>query len=138
VTTISTHILDTALGRPAAEVPVALEAWAGGGWQRLGESVTGSDGRIGDLPAFEPPAPPGPPQPPAPPGAPQPPGSPAPPAPPGRATCRLVFAVRDYLVAHHGSAFFAEITVAFAAGPGEHYHVPLLLAPYGYSVYRGS
>jgi 5-hydroxyisourate hydrolase len=126
VTTISTHILDTARGRPAADVPVALEAWAGGGWQRLGESVTGADGRIGDLPAFELPGPPGPPNP------------HASPAPPGRATCRLVFAVRDYLVAQHGSAFFAEITVAFAAGPGEHYHVPLLLAPYGYSVYRGS
>jgi hydroxyisourate hydrolase len=123
VTTISTHILDTARGRPAAAVPVALETWDGGGWQRLGESVTGADGRIGDLPAFEPPAPPGPPH---------------PDGPPARATCRLVFAVRDYLVAHHGSAFFAEITVAFAAGPGEHYHVPLLLAPYGYSVYRGS
>jgi 5-hydroxyisourate hydrolase-like protein (transthyretin family) len=39
---------------------------------------------------------------------------------------------------HHGSAFFPEITVAFAADPGEHYHVPLLLTPYGYSVYRGS
>lgn len=126
MTTVSTHILDTARGRPAADVPVALEAWDGGGWRRLGESVTGADGRIGDLPAFEPPAPPGPPHP------------DGPPAPPGGATCRLVFAVRDYLVAQHGSAFFAEITVAFAAGPGEHYHVPLLLAPYGYSVYRGS
>jgi 5-hydroxyisourate hydrolase-like protein (transthyretin family) len=41
-------------------------------------------------------------------------------------------------MAHHGAAFFPEITVAFAAEPGEHYHVPLLLTPYGYSVYRGS
>ena len=126
MTTISTHILDTARGRPAADVPVALDIWDGGGWQRLGGSVTGADGRIGDLPAFEPPARPSPPRP----G-----GSPA---PTGRAACRLVFAVRDYLVAHHGSAFFPEITVVFAAGPGEHYHVPLLLSPYGYSVYRGS
>jgi 5-hydroxyisourate hydrolase len=126
VTTVSTHILDTARGRPAADVPVALDVWADGGWHRLGESATGADGRIGDLPAFELPVPP---------GAPHPDGSPA---PPGGATCRLVFAVRDYLAAHHRSAFFAEVTVAFAAGPGEHYHVPLLLAPYGYSVYRGS
>jgi len=125
VTTISTHILDTARGRPAADVPVALDIWDGG-WQRLGESVTGADGRIGGLPAFEPPAPPGPPH------------REGSPVSPAWATCRLVFAVRDYLVAHHGSAFFPEITVAFAAGPGEHYHVPLLLAPYGYSVYRGS
>ena len=125
MTTISTHILDTARGRPAADVPVALDIWDGG-WQRLGESVTGADGRTGDLPAFEPPAPPGPPH------------RECSPVSPAWATCRLVFAVRDYLVAHHGSAFFPEITVAFAAGPGEHYHVPVLLAPYGYSVYRGS
>jgi hydroxyisourate hydrolase len=126
VTTVSTHILDTARGRPAADVPVALDIWDGGGWQRLGGSVTGADGRIGDLPAFEPPAPAGPAYP------------DGPPVPPGQATCRLIFAVRDYLVAHHGSAFFPEITTAFAAKPGEHYHVPLLLSPYGYSVYRGS
>ena len=41
-------------------------------------------------------------------------------------------------MASHGSAFFPEITIAFAAGPGEHYHVPLLLSPFGYSTYRGS
>ena len=126
MTTVSTHILDTARGRPAADVPVALETWDGSGWRTLGGSVTGADGRIGDLPAFEPTAPSGPP------------GPPGVAAPRGQATCRLVFAVRDYLLAHHGSAFFAEIAVAFGAGPGEHYHVPLLLAPYGYSVYRGS
>jgi 5-hydroxyisourate hydrolase-like protein (transthyretin family) len=98
-------------------VPIALDTWADGDWQRLGESVTGADGRASTLPAFDPPASPG---------------------LPGPATCRLVFAVGDYLVAHHGAAFFPEITIAFAAEPGEHYHVPLLLTPYGYSVYRGS
>ena len=117
MTSVSTHILDTTRGRPAAGVPIALDAWADGDWQRLGESVTGADGRASALPALDPPASPG---------------------LPGPATCRLVFAVGDYLVAHHGAAFFPEITVAFAAEPGEHYHVPLLLTPYGYSVYRGS
>jgi len=81
--TVSTHILDTALGRPAAGVPVTLD-------------------------------------------------------PDATATARLVFAVRDYLVASHGQAFFPEVTVVFTVGPGEHYHVPLLLAPFGYSTYRGS
>jgi hydroxyisourate hydrolase len=120
MTSVSTHILDTTRGRPAGGVPVALDTRADGDWQRLGESVTGADGRASALPAF---------------------GRPAPPglsAPPGQATCRLVFAVGDYLVAHHGAAFFPEITVVFAAEAGEHYHVPLLLTPYGYSVYRGS
>ena len=54
------------------------------------------------------------------------------------ASCRLIYAVRDYLVRVHGAAFFPEVTVVFEAGPGEHYHVPLLLAPFGYSTYRGS
>ena len=109
--TISTHILDTALGRPAAGVPVTLDIWSGGAWVPAGGSVTGPDGRSTDLPPLDPDA---------------------------TATARLVFAVRDYLVASHGQAFFPEITVVFTAGAGEHYHVPLLLAPFGYSTYRGS
>jgi 5-hydroxyisourate hydrolase-like protein (transthyretin family) len=54
------------------------------------------------------------------------------------ATLRLVFSVGDYLAGRHGTAFFPEAAVTFQAGPGEHYHVPLLLAPFGYSIYRGS
>jgi 5-hydroxyisourate hydrolase len=53
-----------------------------------------------------------------------------PPLPPGTTHARLVFAV--------GGAFFPEVTVAFAVAGGEHHHVPLLLSPFGYSVYRGS
>jgi len=138
MTSVSTHILDTTRGRPAAGVPVALETWADGGWRRLGDSVTGADGRITALPAFDPPGPADPPSSADAPSPPDPAGPLNPPSAPASVTCRLVFAVGDYLVAHHGTAFFPEITVAFAAGPGEHYHVPLLLTPYGYSVYRGS
>jgi hydroxyisourate hydrolase len=111
MTTVTTHILDTARGRPAAGVPVSLGVWASGGWQNAGSQVTDTDGRVAGLPAVDLAAP---------------------------APCRLVFAVGDYLAAQHGAAFFPEITVAFTAGPGEHYHVPLLLAPFGYSTYRGS
>ena len=110
-TTVSTHILDTARGGPAAGVPVALDLWSGGMWVPAGGSVTGRDGRSTDLPPLDPDA---------------------------TVTARLVFAVRDYLMASHGQAFFPEVTVVFAAGPGEHYHVPLLLAPFGYTTYRGS
>jgi 5-hydroxyisourate hydrolase len=108
---VSTHILDTARGRPAAEVPVSLDVWADGGWQRLGDAVTGPDGRVAALPEVE---------------------------VDGPVFCRLHFAVGDYLVTHHEAAFFPEVTVAFVAEQGEHYHVPLLLAPFGYSTYRGS
>jgi hydroxyisourate hydrolase len=92
-------------------VPVTLDVLDDGEWQRVGKAVTGPDGRVTGLP-------------------------PAGAAGPVRA--RLVFEVREYLVRTHGAAFFPEVTVAFEAGPGEHYHVPLLLAPFGYSTYRGS
>lgn len=111
MTGISTHVLDTARGRPAAGVPVTLDCRADGNWQRLAAAVTGPDGRVTGLPG--------------------PPGS-------GPATCRLVFAVSDYLAAGPGPAFFPEVTIVFVTTPGEHYHVPLLLSPYGYTVYRGS
>ena len=111
MTTVSTHILDLTAGHPASGVPVSLDIWSGGTWVPAGGSVTGQDGRITDLPWLD---------------------------PDGPATARLVFAVRDYLVASHGSAFFPEIFIAFTAEPGEHYHVPLLLSPFGYSTYRGS
>jgi hydroxyisourate hydrolase len=111
VTSVSTHILDTAAGHPAAGVPASLDVRAGGMWVPAGASVTGQDGRITDLPPLD---------------------------LDGVTTVRLVFAVRDYLVRTHTTAFFPEVTVVFEAWPGEHYHVPLLLAPFGYSTYRGS
>ena len=111
MTSVSTHILDTARGRPAAGVLVSLSVWTEGAWHRLGERATDTDGRVTGLPAVDLDA---------------------------TATLRLIFAVEDYLVARHGTAFFPEVTVAFQAGPGEHYHVPLLLSPFGYATYRGS
>ena len=111
MTTVSTHVLDTARGRPAQGVPVTLDVLDDGAWQQVGTAVTGPDGRVTTLPAA---------------GA------------AGPVACRLVFAVREYLVRTHGAAFFGEITVAFEAGPGEHYHVPLLVTPFGYTTYRGS
>ena len=111
MTTVSTHILDTALGRPAEGVPVTLETWTGNAWQRHGTEVTGPDGRVTEL---------------------------APVDAAGLVSARLIFGVQEYLVRTNGAAFFPEITVAFQAAPGEHYHVPLLLAPFGYTTYRGS
>ncbi|MFF8960189.1 hydroxyisourate hydrolase [Streptomyces sp. NPDC014894] len=103
---VSTHVLDTAAGRPAAGLPVRLSVRAGTAdapWVPLGGSTTGADGRCTDLP----------------------------PLPEGAAHARLDFRP-------DGPAFFPEISVAFTVTPGEHFHVPLLLSPFGYSVYRGS
>ncbi|MDN4597205.1 hydroxyisourate hydrolase [Leifsonia virtsii] len=105
---VTTHVLDTAAGRPAAGVPVHLDSWTGAGWQRLASGVTDTDGRIAELGPVDLDA--------------------------GR--YRLTFATAAYL---GPDAFFPEILVVFAiADPDAHYHVPLLLSPFGYSTYRGS
>ncbi|MFE7135527.1 hydroxyisourate hydrolase [Streptomyces sp. NPDC057638] len=128
---VSTHVLDTAVGRPAAGLPVSLSARGGPGegWVALGGSVTDADGRCTDLPRpphgttqvrleFRTGDPLGPDQ---------------HPASPSAAEAR-----QDAPRARDSGAFFPEVTVAFAVSAGEHYHVPLLLSPFGYSVYRGS
>lgn len=113
-TTVSTHILDTSAGRPAPGVRVRLSVRPGRDlpWTEHGVSVTDADGRCKDLP----------------------------PLPEDTAHARLRFEVEPYLDSRAGDrgSFFPEVEVAFAVGPGEHHHVPLLLNPFGYSVYRGS
>lgn len=122
---VSTHILDTSIGRPAASVAVALAARTGGDarWVTLGGSATDADGRCKDLPAL----------------------------PEGTTHVRLDFETEPYFASkkqaeaqqdaprvRDSGAFFPEVAITFAVTPGEHYHVPLLLNPFGYSVYRGS
>ncbi|WP_326662509.1 hydroxyisourate hydrolase [Streptomyces canus] len=124
---VSTHILDTSAGRPAGGVAVQLSARPGRetDWQALGGSETDADGRCKDLPAL----------------------------PEGTTHVRLDFEVEPYFLKKQADAqqdapanrdsgatgvFFPEVAITFAVNPGEHYHVPLLLNPFGYSVYRGS
>lgn len=114
---VSTHILDTTIGRPAEGVAISLSARGGASdaqWVALGGSKTDTDGRCKDLPT----------------------------PPPGTRHVRLDFAVEPYLTRFtqpaDSGAFFPEVAITFAVTPGEHYHVPLLLNPFGYSVYRGS
>ncbi|WP_263164524.1 hydroxyisourate hydrolase [Streptomyces sp. SCSIO ZS0520] len=113
-TTVSTHVLDTAAGRPAEGIPVALSAQAAdGSWRAVGDSRTDGDGRCRELP----------------------------PLPPGTGAARLDFTTGPYLGGPDPEApagFFPEVTVTFEVRPGEHFHVPLLLSRFGYSVYRGS
>jgi 5-hydroxyisourate hydrolase len=107
-------VLDTAAGRPAAGVPVALEARdAGGGWTLVGAGSTGEDGRLAGL------------------------------VPAGRALApgvhRLVFDTGGWFAANGVTGFWPEVAVTFeVADPAAHHHVPLLLSPFGYSTYRGS
>ena len=110
---ITTHVLDISIGRPAAGVPVILEMEkAGGGWKELGRGVTDGDGRLGTLLA---------------------PGSLK------EGTYRLSFDTRAYFGARRVEALYPQVSVVFEVRrTSEHYHIPLLLSPYGYSTYRGS
>jgi 5-hydroxyisourate hydrolase len=110
---VTTHVLDTARGVPAAGVPVRLERVTQAGAEPLAAGLTDADGRIGDL---------GPAQ-----------------LPEG--TYRLVFITGAYLAAQAGGTppFFPEVAVTFAVtGRVGHCHVPLLLSPFGYATYLGS
>jgi 5-hydroxyisourate hydrolase len=110
---ITTHILDTSRGRPAAGVVVVLEAQSAQGWQVLGRGVTDTDGRVKSLLSDDFKLAPG--------------------------TYRLTFQTGDYFNAQHVETFYTEVTISFIVRErGGHYHVPLLLSPYGYTTYRGS
>jgi 5-hydroxyisourate hydrolase len=111
---ISTHVLDTSLGRPAARVPVTLElATSEGHWKLLGKGATDSDGRIANL---------------LPPGAPL-----------AEGTYRLQFDTAAYFRARSEPAFYPGVSVVFIVrDASQHYHVPLLLSAFGYSTYRGN
>ena len=109
---LTTHVLDTAKGCPASGLTIHLYAIKGDGRELLASMTTNSDGRT-DTPIL----------------------------PQGKCAVgvyELVFAVGDYHQAGAG-AFLSEVPVRFhIADADQHYHVPLLLSPYGYSTYRGS
>ncbi|MGB7921817.1 MAG: hydroxyisourate hydrolase [Pyrinomonadaceae bacterium] len=110
---ITTHILDTSRGHPASGVGVRLEQQSGEGWQLLGEGATDDDGRLKSLLPADFKLVPG--------------------------SYRLIFQVGDYFETQHVESFYREVAISFIVHEaGGHYHVPLLLSPYGYSTYRGS
>lgn len=110
--TITTHVLDTARGRPAAGIAVTLSVRTGESWTELVRAKTGPDGRVANMvPAQSPPSP--------------------------GATFRLSFAVEDYFTSQGGTAFFPSVDVVFRSQGDSHHHVPLLVSPFGYTTYRG-
>ena len=131
---ITTHVLDTALGRPAKNLAIVLSraplnagtigrAPPASAYAVVGSGATNDDGRVGTLLA---------------------PGSPL-----QAAHYRIRFETGPYLLTNHGGTlaaadgipFYPEVTVDFTVSPSQtnqHFHVPILLNPYGYSTYRGS
>lgn len=114
---LTTHVLDTARGKPAAGVKIALYRVSGNSHRKIAETVTNADGRT-DAPML---------------------------AGDGftEGTFELVFHAGDYLrstgQAGDGTIFLDEIPIRFGVpDAGQHYHVPLLISPFAYSTYRGS
>lgn len=112
VSQLTTHVLDTSLGKPGQSICIRLLATVAGSWQAIAIGQTNSDGRIADL---------------------------LPPAkllPPGE--YKLCFDTAAYFATQGVKSFYPEVTIQFRVFDDSHYHVPLLLNPFGYSTYRGS
>ena len=108
---VTTHVLDTARGRPAADLPVHLEVWREPSWESIGLQSTDSDGRCTDLG----------------------------PAALDQGRYRLTFDTGSWFNTQGQDAFYPEVFVVFAiVDVRQHFHVPLLLSPFAYSTYRGS
>lgn len=110
---ITTHVLDTAKGVPAKGIVISLESLQGERWEKLARGETNNDGRLLNI------------------------------LPKSRVlekgTYRLTFMVGDYFANLGLKSFYHEIPIVFKIdNPDQHYHVPLLLNPFGYSTYRGS
>lgn len=111
MSTITTHILDTSLGRPAAGIVIGLEVEQGGAWLRLAAGATDADGRLTCL------TPEG--------------------VPPGH--YRLSAGVGDYFAAGGRRTLYDSAIIDFhVTDEDRHLHLPILVSPYGWSTYRGS
>ena len=108
---LTTHVLNTAIGKPAARVSVLLERRSETGWEKLAYGHTNEDGRISDLPD----------------GLVQ-----------AHYSYRLTFETGAYFLSREEVSFYPMVTVEFYVSEDSHYHVPLLISPFGYSTYRGS
>ncbi|MEE9327211.1 MAG: hydroxyisourate hydrolase [Cocleimonas sp.] len=110
---ITSHVLDTAIGKPAKGINLSLSQFVDNEWKQLGEGITDSDGRVGDLlvndQVLE----------------------------AGR--YKVIFTTERYFQKQKVDAFYPYAEIVFdIEGDGQHYHIPLLLSPFAYSTYRGS
>ena len=108
---ITTHVLDTSIGRPAQNLPAVLERVTETGTDRIGQSATNMDGRITDLLD----------------------------GPLDVGWYRITFDTGAYFKERGVPCFFPEVAILFEVkDASQHHHVPLLLSPFGYSTYRGT
>jgi len=109
---LTTHVLDTSIGKPGKDITIRLMQPKDGDWQTIAQGVTNADGRIGDLLPAEKILVSG--------------------------NYKLVFETGNYFAANNVKGFYPEVEIQFTVTDDAHYHVPLLINPFGYSTYRGS
>lgn len=112
VSQLTTHVLNTSTGKPAADLSIKLKSKTTSNWHTISQGITNDEGRISDF------------------------------LPPGktlkRGDYKLVFETEFYFKNHKIKGFYPCIEIQFTVFDDQHYHVPLLLNPFGYSTYRGS
>ena len=109
---ITTHILDTTKGRPAAGITIILYHGENDEWTEIGRGSTNADGRITDLLKNE--------------------------IKLTHCIHKIRFETKDYFDKNQVATFYPYVEIVFDITSDEHYHIPLLLNPFGYSTYRGS
>jgi 5-hydroxyisourate hydrolase len=110
---ITVHVLDTQRGKPAADMKVVLEQTEGKEWREIGKATTGANGRVETLLPKDKPL--------------------------AAGVYRLTFDTGAYFADNKIKTFYPQVVIAFTIDkPTEHYHVPLILSPFGYSTYRGN
>lgn len=109
---LTTHILDTSIGKPGKDISIRLQIPVNGTWQTIAQGITNTDGRVPDL------------------------------LPPLKrlqyGNYKIVFDTASYFAAQKVKGFYPEVEIQFIVFDDTHYHVPLLINPFGYSTYRGS
>jgi len=109
---ITTHALDTSTGMPASEMLITLKGIRNDQWKPISVGITNNDGRIGDV------------------------------LPSGKklttGTYVMIFNTQDYYKAKSQKGFYPEVSIQFEVTDDSHYHIPLLINPFGYTTYRGS
>jgi hydroxyisourate hydrolase len=109
---VTSHVLNTSLGKPGQNITIRLKQYINESWQTIAQGVTNADGRVGDL------------------------------LPPNKnimpGNYKMVFETGNYFASIDTKGFYPEVEITFTVFDDGHYHVPLLINPFGYSTYRGS